>query len=83
MGPARARVLCNYTKHIVLPLLGLQGNYEEPEITIGPKVKEDEHTCQETKGSIGDIVDISESGSDNENDKNTTSNDDNLWDALE
>jgi hypothetical protein len=33
MGIAQARILRNYAKHIVLPVLGLQGNYEEAEIT--------------------------------------------------
>jgi hypothetical protein len=32
MGQKRARVLCNYAKHIILPLLGLINSYEEPEI---------------------------------------------------
>ena len=84
MGPARARVLRNYTKRVILPLLGLRGDYEDPEITVDPKAKEDKHTCQETKASIDDIVDISESGNDDENDKSTTSNEDDawLWDAL-
>jgi hypothetical protein len=34
MGLSRARILRNYSKRIVLPALGLQGNYEEPEIGI-------------------------------------------------
>ena len=84
MGPARARVLRNYTKHVILPLLGLRGDYKDPKITVDPKAEEDKHTCQETKASIDDIVDISESGNDDENDKSTTSNEDDawLWDAL-
>jgi hypothetical protein len=32
MGPARARILRNYAKRVVLPILGLRGNFEEPEI---------------------------------------------------
>jgi hypothetical protein len=32
MGKGRARVLRNYAKRSVLPLLGLQGNYDDPEI---------------------------------------------------
>ena len=34
MGLAHARILRNYAKHIVLPILGLQGNYEEPDPTM-------------------------------------------------
>ena len=34
MGLAQARILRNYAKHMVLPVLGLQGNYEEPDLTI-------------------------------------------------
>jgi hypothetical protein len=34
MGKARARVIRNYARRVVLPLLGLQGNYDEPEITV-------------------------------------------------
>ena len=33
MGKARARVLRNYAKRSVLPLLGLKDNYDEPEIS--------------------------------------------------
>ncbi|KAF8234676.1 hypothetical protein L208DRAFT_1006158, partial [Tricholoma matsutake] len=32
MGQARARILRNYAKRVVLPMLGLVGKYEEPEI---------------------------------------------------
>lgn len=32
MGQARARILRNYAKRVVLPMLGLAGKYEEPEI---------------------------------------------------
>jgi hypothetical protein len=32
MGLARARILCNYAKRAVLPLLGLDGDYDEAEI---------------------------------------------------
>jgi hypothetical protein len=59
IGQAWARILCNYARHIVLPLLGLQGNYEELEIVVGPEAKEHGHGCQET--GVDDIVDISES----------------------
>jgi hypothetical protein len=34
MGLAQARILRNYAKRMVLPVLGLQGNYEEPDLTI-------------------------------------------------
>ena len=32
MGAKKARILCNYAKCIVLPLLSLQGNHDDPEI---------------------------------------------------
>jgi hypothetical protein len=81
MGQARARILRNHAKRIVLPLLGLRGNYEEPDIVVDREVK---HCCgsQETGAeSIDDIVDISESGSDNEDDKNSASNKDDTWEV--
>jgi hypothetical protein len=34
MGPACAKVLQNHAKCAVLPLLGLQGNYDDPEIDL-------------------------------------------------
>ena len=40
MGQKRARILCNYAKRVVLPLLRLQGMYEEPEIVSPKKGKE-------------------------------------------
>jgi len=32
MGLAQARILHNYAKRMVLPVLGLQGNYKEPDL---------------------------------------------------
>ena len=40
MGQARARILRNYAKHVVLPMLGLAGNYEEQEIALDEKIDE-------------------------------------------
>ena len=37
MGKVRARVLRNYAKRSVLPLLGLKDNYDEPEISSPDK----------------------------------------------
>ncbi|KIL54471.1 hypothetical protein M378DRAFT_92481 [Amanita muscaria Koide BX008] len=34
MGQARARILRNYARRVVLPMLGLAGKYEEPEIAL-------------------------------------------------
>lgn len=34
IGRPRARLLRNYAKHVVLPLLGLPIHYEEPEIDL-------------------------------------------------
>jgi len=42
MGQKRARILRNYAKRTVLPLLGLVGAYEEPEI-LSPVNKGKEH----------------------------------------
>ena len=82
MGQAQARTLRNYARRIVLPIMGLRGNYEEPEIVVDPEVKERGHGCQETGAeSIGDIVDISESGSDNGDDKNIVSDEDDTWEV--
>jgi hypothetical protein len=80
MGQARARILRNYAKRIVLPLLGLRGNYEEPELVADPDIEEHEHGHQETWAeSVGDIIDVSESGSDDGDGKSTASNEDNTW----
>ena len=40
MGKAQARVLCNYVKHSVLPLLGLKDDYDEPKISSPDKGNE-------------------------------------------
>ena len=66
MGQAQARILRNYAKRIVLPLMGLRGNYQEPEIVVDPEVKEHKHDGhQETVAeSTDDIIDVSESESD-------------------
>jgi hypothetical protein len=37
IGKTRARVLRNYAKRSVLPLLGLRGNYDDPEIASPDK----------------------------------------------
>jgi hypothetical protein len=79
MGQARARILRNYARRIVLPLLGLRGNYEEPEIVVDPEAKGHGRGCQET--GADDIVDISESGSDDGDDKNSISNEDDTWEV--
>jgi hypothetical protein len=34
MGVARARILHNYAKHLIFPLLGLRKTYEQPELAI-------------------------------------------------
>ena len=41
MGKQHATVLCNYAKCVVLPVLGLQGTYQEDE-----SVDEDPSTCK-------------------------------------
>ncbi|KAG2140763.1 hypothetical protein BD769DRAFT_1333934, partial [Suillus cothurnatus] len=47
MGQKRARVLRNYAKHIILPLLGLINSYEEPEIQEpGTQNKGKEHAVE-------------------------------------
>ena len=83
MGQARARILRNYTKCLVLPALGLQGNYKEPEVDIDPEIKpEPGHGCQETGAEfIDEIFNISESGSNDGDNKNTTSDEDDTWEV--
>lgn len=44
MGNARARIIRNYAKRVVLPLLGLQGNYDEPEITVSENIQKEGRT---------------------------------------
>lgn len=62
IGPAWARILRNYAKQIVLPLLGLQDNHKDPEIAIDPKIEEHGHSSEETGAES--VINISESGSD-------------------
>ena len=40
MGVARARILHNYAKRVVLPVLGLSGTHEEPELDINDDIGE-------------------------------------------
>ena len=40
MGEKKARILHNYAKCAVLPLLGLQGNHDDPEIATPMKATE-------------------------------------------
>ena len=40
MGLARARALRNYARHLVLPILGLPGNYNQPEIDLSKQTDE-------------------------------------------
>jgi len=56
MGLERARLLRNYAKRVVLPLLGVLGNYDEPEIASPSPVnkgKERGHT-DEGEGTMED-----------------------------
>jgi hypothetical protein len=64
MGQARARILRNYAKRIVLPVLGLRGNYEDPEIAVDPEDGRGLCGSQETGA---DNVDVLEIGSDDSN----------------
>ena len=66
MGQVRARILCNYTKCIVLPLMGLRGNYQEPGIVVDLEINEHKHNGdQETvTESINDIINVPDSESD-------------------
>jgi hypothetical protein len=51
MGKARARIIRNYAKRIILPLLGLQGNYDEPEISASPnRAREGRTNPRESSG---------------------------------
>ena len=80
MGQARARILRNYAKRVVLPLMGLRGNYEEPELVVDSDVKEHRRSHQETGAeSTGDIVDILESASEDGDDKDIEDDKDNTW----
>ena len=40
MGLARVRALCNYARHLVLPILGLPGNYNQPKINLSQQTDE-------------------------------------------
>lgn len=40
MGLARARTLCNYARCLVLLILGLLGNYDQPEINLDQQTDE-------------------------------------------
>lgn len=54
MGLSRARILRNYSKRVVLPVLGLQGNYEEPEIGIlQSTIKEANQFTREAEQNLG------------------------------
>ena len=55
MGAKKARILCNYAKHAVLPLLGLQGTHDDSEIASPIKDKgiTESDLCQ-----VGDLWDI-------------------------
>jgi hypothetical protein len=70
IGRPQARILCNYAKCLVLPLLGLLRNYKEPEIELDPEVKNKRvRHCEEVENVLecGNCSEVEEDeGSDDE-----------------
>ena len=58
MGAKKARILCNYTKCAVLPLLGLQGNHDDLEIASPMKDTEGKGIMESGLCQVGDLWDI-------------------------
>jgi hypothetical protein len=54
MGQGRARILRNYAKRLVLPLLGLQRNYDEPEILSVDEYRDDREVVGEVTTAARD-----------------------------
>lgn len=78
MGRARARVLRNYARRCVLPVLGLKGNYDNPEIASLDKgnthamVEVEDSTREDDLWQLED--DDDESNEDNESNEDDESN---------
>ena len=75
MGLARARALCNYARRLVLPILGLEGNYDQPEIDLDQKTDETQpHEIASGENKEGS--ENSDEGSEN-SDENSENGDEN------
>lgn len=80
MGLARARALCNYARRLVLPILGLPGNYDQPEIDLDQQTNEI-HSHEVESGENKDDSEKNDEGSEksyegSENSENSDENSD-------
>jgi hypothetical protein len=78
MGLARARALCNYARRLVLPILGLLGNYDQPEIDLDQRTDEI-HSHEIVSGEIKEGSEKNDEGSENsyEGSENSENSDEN------
>ena len=58
MGEKKARILHNYAKCIILPLLRIQGNHDDPEIASPTKDTEGKGIMESGLCQVGDLWDI-------------------------
>jgi hypothetical protein len=75
IGRPQAKILCNYAKHIVLPLLGLLRNYKKPKIKLNPEVQNKRVRCSEK------VENILECGNDSEVEEDEDS-DNEQWEVI-
>ena len=66
MGVACARILRNYAKRVVLPVLGLSGTYEEPELDINDDIGEPKITVLGYADICNEFLDLEDSDEDEE-----------------
>ncbi|KAG2090411.1 hypothetical protein BD769DRAFT_1679693 [Suillus cothurnatus] len=80
MGQKQARVLCNYAKRIILPLLGLINSYEEPEIQEpGTQNKGKEHAVEMENDNSYEELGIQEPGTQNKGKERAVEMEDDMW----
>jgi hypothetical protein len=64
MGLARARALRNYARRLVLPILGVQDNYDQPEIDLDQQTDKT-HSHEVASGENEEGSENSDDGSEN------------------